>query len=70
MISGSIWDEADPQVVRRSQIPKPSTAKGSENFTKNNSNIRLVEVMVQTPKHKRLLIIKSKHTNKNDNYHI
>ncbi len=36
-ISGSICDEADPQVVRRSRIPKPTAAKGSENFTKNNS---------------------------------
>ncbi len=30
----------------------------------------LVEVMVQTSKHKRLLIIKSIHTNNNDYYHI
>ncbi len=63
-ISGSICDEADLQVVRRSRIPKPRAAKGSEDL-----NIRLVEVMVQTPKHKRLLIIKSIHTN-NDYYHI
>ncbi len=37
MISGSIFDEADPQVVRRSRIPKPRDAKGSEDLTKNNS---------------------------------
>ncbi len=36
-ISGSICDEADPQVVRRSRIPKLRAAKGSEDFTKNNS---------------------------------
>ncbi len=36
-ISGSICDEANPQVVPRSRIPKPRAAKGSEDFTKNNS---------------------------------
>ncbi len=33
-------------------------------------NIHLVEVMVQTSEHKRLLIIKSLHTNNNDYYNI
>ncbi len=33
-------------------------------------NIRLVEVRVQTSEYKRLLIIKSLHTNNNDYYHI
>ncbi len=33
-------------------------------------NIRLFEVRVQTSENKRLLIIKSLHTNNNDYYHI
>ncbi len=36
-ILGSICDEVDPQVVRWSRIPKFRAAKGSEDFTKNNS---------------------------------
>ncbi len=37
-----------------------------QRITVDNKYIRLVEVMVQTPKHKRLLIIKSIHTNNKD----
>ncbi len=52
------------------EYPSLGLRRGVRTLQRITVDNKLVEVRVQTSEHKRLLIIKSLHTNNNDYYHI